>query len=110
MSSREVADPIAIQFSIDGRPRILRATDIVATFGLPVVLANYVDYRQWSHPSPREMVRLLSRHTSAGVYPVQATTSPEHAPHRSHLLVQPIPASAPRAEERSHSRGSVPDF
>ena len=44
------------------------------------------------------------------VYPIQATASPEHAPHRSHLAVQPIPDSAPRAKDRSHSRGSVPDF
>ena len=41
--------------------RDTRAIDIVATFNFPVVLANSVDYRQWSHPSTREMVRLLSR-------------------------------------------------
>ena len=44
------------------------------------------------------------------VYPIQMTASLEHAPHRSHLAVQPIPYSAPRAEEMSHSRGFVPDF
>ena len=66
MTSRGVANSTAIQFSIDGRPGILRATNIAATFDLPVVLANYTDYRQWPHPSPREMVRLLSRDTSAG--------------------------------------------
>ena len=65
MSSRGVANPTAIQFSIDGRPGILTATDIAATFDLPVVLANYADYRQWPHPSPREMIQLLSRDTSA---------------------------------------------
>ena len=56
MTSRGVADPTAIQFSIDGRLGMLRATDIAATFGLPVVLANSAEYRQWPHPSPREMV------------------------------------------------------
>ena len=56
----------AIHFAIYGRPRILRATDIVATFNLPVVLANSADYRQWPYPSTREMVRLLSRDTIAG--------------------------------------------
>ena len=56
MTSRGVADPIAIQFSINGRLGMLRATDITATFGLPVVLANSAEYRQWPHPSPREMV------------------------------------------------------
>ena len=44
------------------------------------------------------------------VYPIQMTASPEHAPHRSHLAVKLIPASAPRVEEMSHSRGSVLDF
>ena len=66
MTSRGVANPTVIQFSIDGRLGILRATDIAATFDLPVVLANYADYRQWPHPLPREMVRLLSRDTLAG--------------------------------------------
>ena len=63
LTSRREPNPIAIHFSIDGRPRILRATDIAATFNLPVVLANSVNYRQWPHPSTREMVRLLSRDT-----------------------------------------------
>ena len=53
-----------IRFSIDGRPRILRASDITAALGLPVVLANSTDYRQWPQPSPREMIRSLSRDTA----------------------------------------------
>ena len=55
-----------LQFSIDGRPSILCASDIIDVLGLPVVLANSPDYRQWPHPSPREMVRSLSRDTAAG--------------------------------------------
>ena len=66
MTSRGVANPTAIHFSVDGRPGILRATDIAATIGLPVILANSTGYRQWPHPLPREMVRLVSRDTSAG--------------------------------------------
>ena len=66
MTSRGVANPTAIHFSIDGRSGILRATDIAATFDLPVVLANSTDYRQWPHPSPWEMVRFLSRDMSVG--------------------------------------------
>ena len=66
MTSRGVSDQIQLQFSIDGRPGILRASDITAALGLPVVLANSADYRQWPHPSPREMVRSLSRDTAAG--------------------------------------------
>ena len=66
MTFRREPNPIAIHFAIDGRLGILRATDITAKFNLPVVLANWVDYRQWPHPSTREMVRLLSRDTIVG--------------------------------------------
>ena len=58
--SRREAKPTALHFSIDGRLGILRASDITTNLHLPVVLANAVDYRQWPHPSTREMVRLLS--------------------------------------------------
>ena len=40
--------------------------DIATTFSLSVVLANSAKYRQWPHPSPREMVRILSKDTLAG--------------------------------------------
>ena len=60
MTSRLEANPTALHFSIDGRPGILRASDITAAHHLPVVLANAAGYRQWPHPSTREMVRLLS--------------------------------------------------
>ena len=66
MTSRREHNPITIHFTINGRPRILRATDIASTFNLPVVLANSEDYRKWPHPSTREMVRLLSRDTTVG--------------------------------------------
>ena len=46
MTSRGVSNQMQLQFSIDGRPGILRASDITAALGLPVVLANSVDYRQ----------------------------------------------------------------
>ena len=45
MTSRREPNPIAIHFSIDGRPGILQATDIAATFNLSVVLANSADYK-----------------------------------------------------------------
>ena len=66
MTSRREPNPNAIHFAIDGRAGILRAIDIAATFNLPAVLANSTNYRQWPHPSTREMVRLLSRDTTAG--------------------------------------------
>ena len=57
---------MAIDFTIDGRPEILRATDISATFNLPMVFANLTDYKQWPTPSTKEMVRFLSRDTTVG--------------------------------------------
>ena len=63
MTSWGVSDPMQLQFSIDGRPGILRASDITASLGLPIVLANSTDYQQWPHPSPREMIRSLSLET-----------------------------------------------
>ena len=66
MTSRRKPNPTALHFSIDGRPGLLRASDITATFNLPVVLDNSEAYKQWSHPSPREMVHLLSGDTTAG--------------------------------------------
>ena len=66
MTSRREPHPTTFHFSIDSRPGILRASDIAATFNFPVVLANSAKYRQWPHPYPREMVRLLSRDITAG--------------------------------------------
>ena len=60
MTSRREANPTALHFSIDGRPGILRASDITDALHLPEVLANAANYRQWPHPSNREMVQLLS--------------------------------------------------
>ena len=66
MTSRRVPHPTAIHFCIDGREGTLRVADITATFNFPIVLANSADYRLWPYPSPREMVNLLSRDTTAG--------------------------------------------
>ena len=59
-TSRHEANLNALHFSIDGRLRIIRASDITAALHLLVVLANVAGYRQWPHPLTREMVRLLS--------------------------------------------------
>ena len=65
-TSRRDRNPTALDFSIDVREGILRASDIAITFNLPIDLANSADYRQWPHPSPWEMVYILSQDTSAG--------------------------------------------
>ena len=59
MTSRRVPYPTALHFSIYGQPGILRASDIATTFNLLVVISKSAEYRQWPHPYPREMVRLL---------------------------------------------------
>ena len=66
MTSRGVLSPLELRFSIDGLPGVLRAADITAALGLPVVLVNSAGYRQWPQPSQREMVRCLARDTTAG--------------------------------------------
>ena len=66
MTSRRDPNPTALHFSVDGREGILWATDIVATFDLLIVLTNSIEYKKWSHPSPREMVRILARDTFVG--------------------------------------------
>ena len=55
MTSRRESNLTTLHFSTDGWPGILKASDIAATFNLPVVLPNSTAYRQWPHPSPREM-------------------------------------------------------
>ena len=66
MTSRRDRNPTALHFSIGGCEGILRASNIAATLNLPIILANSADYRQWPHPSPREMVHILSRDTLTG--------------------------------------------
>ena len=66
MTSRGAPSEMEIRFSIDGRPGVLRAADITAALGLPVVLANSTDYQRWPQPSQREMVRSLARDTTTG--------------------------------------------
>ena len=66
MTSRRERNPTALHFSIDYRPGILRASDIIAALHLPVVLANVAGYGLWPHPSTREMVRLISMDATSG--------------------------------------------
>ena len=66
MTSRREANPTALHFHIDGRPGILRASDITTALHLPTVLANAAGYRQWPHPLTREIVRLLSMDATGG--------------------------------------------
>ena len=66
MTSRGGDSPHEIQFSIDDRPGVLRASDISAALGLRIPPRNSEGYRDWAHPPHREMVRALARDTTAG--------------------------------------------
>ena len=66
MTSRGVHSPLELRFTIDDRPGVLRAADISAALGLQTVQANARGYRDWPHPTHREMVRSLARDTTAG--------------------------------------------
>ena len=66
MTSRREANPTALHFSIDGRPGILRASDITTALHLLVVFSNAAGYRHWPHPLTKEMVRLLSMDAIGG--------------------------------------------
>ena len=48
MTSRGAPSPLELRFSIDDRPRMLRAVDISAALGLPAEQANSGGYRDWS--------------------------------------------------------------
>ena len=50
MTSRGVAGPLELQFSIDDRPGVLRAADISAALGPRIPPANSEGYRDWAHP------------------------------------------------------------
>ena len=66
MTSRGAAGPLELQFSIDDRPEVLRATDISAALGLRIPPSNAEGYRDWAHPPQRDMVRILARDITAG--------------------------------------------
>ena len=66
MTSRGAPSPLQLRFSIDDRPGVLREVDISAALGLQAEQANSGGYRDWPQPTQREMVRCLTRDTTAG--------------------------------------------
>ena len=66
MTSRETDGPLELHFSIDDRPGVLRASDISAALDLRIPPRNSEGYRDWAHPSNREIVRVLARDATAG--------------------------------------------
>ena len=66
MTSQGASGPLELRFTIDDRPGVLRAADISAALGLQIPQANSEGYRDWAHSPEREMVRILTRDTTAG--------------------------------------------
>ena len=66
MTSWGAPSLLELRFTIDDRPGVLRAVDISVALGLQTVQANAGGYRDWPHPTRREMVRTLARDTTAG--------------------------------------------
>ena len=66
MTSRGAPSPLELRFTIDDRPGVLRVADISDALVLQTVQANVGGYRDWPHPTQREMVRSLARDTTAG--------------------------------------------
>ena len=77
MTSRGAPSPLELRFTIDDRPGVLRAADISAALGLQEVKVNSGCYRDWPHPTQREMVRSLARDTTAGPVLFRRQLSPQ---------------------------------
>ena len=77
MTSRGAPSPLELRFTIDDRRRVLRAADISAALGLQAVQANSGGYRDWPHPTQREMVHSLARDTTAGPVLFKRQLSPQ---------------------------------
>ena len=102
MTSRREANLTALHFSIDGRPGIFRASDIIATLHLPLVLANAADYRHCPHPSTREMVRLLSMDATSGMILFR-----RHLPHRMLLIDHVLRSNMFPLQHITQRRGDI---
>ena len=66
MTSREADRPLEIHFRIDDRRGVLSPAVISAALRLRIPPRNAEGYRDWAHPSHREMVRALARDATAG--------------------------------------------
>ena len=66
MTSRDADGPLDIHFRIDDRPGVLSPAVITAALRLRIPPRNAEGYRDWAHPPPRTMVRVLARDVTAG--------------------------------------------
>ena len=66
MTSRDADGPLEIHFRIDDRPGVLSPAIISAALRLRIPPRNAEGYRDWAHPPPMTMVRVLARDVTAG--------------------------------------------
>ena len=64
MTTHHVQNPNVIYFTIDGRHGVLGARHIVEALHIPYEPMSPTNFKEWSHFSQRDMVRILSRGTS----------------------------------------------
>ena len=76
MTTHRIRDPTVIHFTIDGRHGILGARHIVEVLYIPYEPVSPADYREWTHFSQRDMVRILSRGTSTHSFLLRKELSP----------------------------------
>ena len=81
MTSRGAPSPLELRFSIDDRPGVLRAAYISTALGLQTVQANAGGYRDWPHPTHREMVCSLSSRHHCWTHTIQEAAPASDAPH-----------------------------
>ena len=107
MTTHRVRDPTVIHFTIDGRHGILRARHIAEALHIPYEHVSPADYREWTHLSQSDMVRILSRGTSTRSFLFRK----ELMPNMFFLdTLQHISTSSYDAEERSYTEGLVQDI
>ena len=68
MTTHCVRNPNVIHFIIDGSHGILGARHIVEALHIPYEPVSPANFREWSHFSQRDMVRILSRGTSTRTF------------------------------------------
>ena len=66
MTSRDADGPLEIHFRIDDRPGVLSPAVISTALRLRIPPRNAEGYRDWAHPPPMTMVRVLARDVTAG--------------------------------------------
>ena len=76
MTSRGAGGPLEIHFRIDDRPGVLSPAVISAALRLRIPPRNAEGYRDWAHPPPVTMVRVLARDVTAGTILYRRQLSP----------------------------------